>query len=93
MHAVVAAELITGVLNRSELRRTVALISSCRLVVPDESDIRRALRSLEKHVLADGLCWNDCLIAATAMRLNQPVMTPNEKHFRVFRGLEIIRPY
>ncbi len=93
MHAVVAAELITGVLNRSELRRTAALISTCRVVVPDESDMRRALRLLEKHVPADGLDWNDCLIAATALRLGEPVVTPNEKHFRVFRGLEVIKPY
>jgi predicted nucleic acid-binding protein len=93
MHAVVAAELITGVLNRSELRRATALISTCRVIVPDESDIRRALRLLEKHVLSDGLEWNDCLIAATAMRLDQPVLTPNEKHFRVFKGLEVVRPY
>lgn len=93
IHAVVAAELVSGVLNRSELRRTAALISTCRLVVPDESDVRRALRMLEKHVLADGLDWHDCLIAATALRLDQPVVTPNEKHFRVFRGLEVIKPY
>src|SRR5437868_318790 len=77
MHLVVAAELIAGVLNRAELRRTKALISSCRLMLPDDSDLRRALRLLERHILADGLDWNDCLIAATAMRIRQPVVTPN----------------
>lgn len=93
MHAVVAAELIAGVLNRSELRRTVALISTCRLVVADESDVRRALRLLERHVLADGIDWNDCLIAATALRLGEPVVTLNVKHFRVVRGLDVVKAY
>ena len=91
IHAVVAAELIAGVLDRPELRRTASLVSSCRLVVPDESDLRRALRLLERHVLADGVEWNDCVVAATALRMGRPVVTPNEKHFRVFRGLKIIR--
>lgn len=93
MHAVVAAELIAGVLNRSELRRTAALISTCRLVVPDESDVRRALRLLERHVLADGIDWSDCLIAASALRLGAPVVTLNTKHFRVVRGLDVVRAY
>lgn len=93
MHAVVAAELITGVLNRAELRRTMALVSTCRLIVPDESDIRRALGFLERHILTDGLDWNDCLIAATALRMRRPVITPNRKHFRIFRGLRTEHPY
>jgi predicted nucleic acid-binding protein len=93
MHLVVAAELIAGVLNRSELRRTLALISSCRLLLPDESDMRRALRLLERHGLADGLDWNDCLIGATALRLRHAVVTLNEKHFRAIRGVRVVRPY
>lgn len=93
MHAVVAAELIAGVLDRSELRRTMAMISTCQLLIPDDSDIRRALQLLERHTLSDGLDWNDCLIAATALRLRMPVATLNEKHFRVFRGLKTLRPY
>ncbi len=93
MHAVVAAELLAGVLNRSELRRTTAMISTCRIETPDDTDMYRALGLLEKHVLADGLDWNDCLIACTAMRLRVPVVTLNRKHFRVFRGLKVVVPY
>lgn len=93
MHAVVAAELLSGVLGRAELKRTTSLISTCRLLVPDESDVRRALRLLERHVLAHGVGWNDCLIAATALRLDSPVVTLNTKHFQIMRGLDVIRPY
>ena len=93
IHAVVAAELIAGALNKPELRRSMALISTCEMVVPDESDIRRSLVLLEKHALTHGPGWSDCLIAATALRLRQPVVTSNDKHFRAFRGLEVIRPY
>ncbi len=92
MHAVVAGELLTGVMNRNEMRRTMALISTCRLIVPDESDFRRALAWMERHVLSDGVGWNDCLLAATALRLRLPVVTPNLKHFGVFRGLKALGP-
>lgn len=93
MHVVVAAELLGGVLNRPDLRRTLDLISSCRLLLPDESDLRRGLRLLERHRLSQGAAWNDCLLAATALRLGLAVVTLNEKHFGAVRGLKVIRPY
>jgi predicted nucleic acid-binding protein len=92
-HAIVVAELFAGSLNRSDLRRVIALASTCRVIVPDEADIRRALRLLERHALSHGVDWNDCLIAASALRLAQPVVTTNDKHFRPFRGLKVRRPY
>ncbi|MBY0260847.1 MAG: PIN domain-containing protein [Phycisphaerales bacterium] len=93
LHLVVAAELISGARDRAELRRANAVISGCRQIVPTETDLRRALVLLQRHRLADGPDWNDCQIAATAIRLGLPVMTLNEKHFRVFRGLKLVRPY
>ena len=93
MHTVVAAELIAGARNKPELRRVTALMSGCRLLLPDESDLRRALRLLERHALPDGLDWCDCLIAATAMRLGETVVTPNLKHFRAIRAVRAMRPY
>ena len=35
----------------------------------------------------------DCLIAATALRLNLAVVTINDRHFRLFKGLKVLRPY
>jgi predicted nucleic acid-binding protein len=93
MHVAVAAELFFGSRDRAELRRAQTLVSTCDIVTPNETDHRRALHYLEQHVLANGPGWNDCLIAATATRLELPVLTLNEKHFRVFRGLRVIRPY
>jgi predicted nucleic acid-binding protein len=93
MHGVVAAEIISGARNRTEQRRAMLLVSTCESIMPDESDLRRSLKLLERHCLGDGVEWLDCLIAATALRLKCPVATLNEKHFRVFNGLKVMRPY
>jgi predicted nucleic acid-binding protein len=93
VHAVASAELVAGARNRRELRVVDALIDSCELVVPDSHDIRRSISLLRRQRLADGVEWNDCVIAATCLRLGASVATLNEKHFRVFRGLTVVRPY
>ena len=93
MHAVTSAELASGARGARELRVVDALIGSCEVVIPDAHDISRSLTLLRRHRLADGVEWNDCIIAATCLRLGVAVATLNDKHFRPFRGLTVARPY
>jgi predicted nucleic acid-binding protein len=44
-------------------------------------------------VLSTRLGWPDCLIAAAALRLDLPLVTLNDKHFKPIRGLRVVRPY
>ena len=60
-------------------------------VVPADFDHCRAF--VKRYTLPFGVGWPDCLIAATALRLRLPVVTLNDKHFRVIRGLRVMRPY
>ena len=56
-------------------------------------DLVAALSLLRQHRLSASVGWADCLIAATCIRLDLPLITCNVKHFKSLRGLRIIRPY
>lgn len=93
LHAAVAAELLAGVRGRLELRQFDALADRARLLFPTADDWTLALRLCRQHGRASGTDWVDCLVAAAAIRLDIPVATINEKHFRPIRGLKVVRPY
>ena len=92
-HFVAAAEVLTGSRDRADLRAGANLLRRFVLVPAHEADSPLALRLLRRHRLADGVGWPDCLIAATCLRLGHGITTLNDKHFRVFRGLRVVRPY
>jgi predicted nucleic acid-binding protein len=93
VHPVVEAELIAGTRNRSELKQVQRLLARFDSLPLEAIDARTSLRLLSRHRLTSGVSWEDCLLAATALRTKAPVATLNDKHFRAFRGLEVVRPY
>lgn len=93
LHAAVAAELTAGLRDRKEVRAFDELTAKARTLIPNEADWTLALQLCRSHTRTSGVDWVDCLVAATALRLGVPVATINEKHFRVIRGLKVVRPY
>ncbi|CAG1010954.1 Ribonuclease VapC10 [Phycisphaerales bacterium] len=93
VHPVVEAELIVGARGRGELKQVLKLLARFESLAMEPIDARTSLRLLGRHRLGGGVSWEDCLLAATALRLSVPLATLNDKHFRVFRGLEVVRPY
>jgi predicted nucleic acid-binding protein len=93
LHAAVAAELIAGIRDRSELRQFEKLTAQSRTIIPTGDDWTLALQLCRTYARSSGVDWVDCLLAATAIRLDVPVATINEKHFRPLRGLRVVRPY
>ena len=93
MHAIVAAELTCGALNKRQLKGAERAIGQSRLLIPTDHDWRVCQTILARYWLADSVDIPDALLAATAMRLRRTVATINEKHFRCIRGLKFIRPY
>jgi len=93
VHPVVEAELIAGARDKDDLRHVLRLLARFETLTLEPIDARRSLALLRRHRLADGASWEDCLLAATALRRSTPLATLNEKHFRVFRGLRVVRPY
>lgn len=93
LHAAVAAELITGARNNSEQRQLDRLFSFMRMVYPTSNDWDLALQQQRRLRNFSGTDWVDCLISATALRLDIPVATLNERHFKPFSKLKVVRPY
>ena len=93
VHPVTGAELLFGARDRSHLRAVQTMLGSLRVLVVRNSDFVVAGDLLERYVLTHRVGWPDCLIAATCQRLGVPLVTMNDKDFRIFRGLKVIRPY
>ncbi len=93
IHPVSAGEVLGGAKDRTELAALDQLVARFRLAHAKHVDFTAALGFVRQFTLSHRIGWPDCLIAATGIRLGLPVVTVNDKHFRVIRGLSVIRPY
>lgn len=93
IHPAAEAELLAGARDLRDLRSLNELARHFRRVAITASDFDHCLAFVSRLTLSHGVGWPDCLIAATALRLDASVVTLNEKHFRAVRGLRLIRPY
>jgi predicted nucleic acid-binding protein len=85
-HLLVAAELLTGARDKSELALIDSFLQTFDLLIPNEADGLSALDLYRQFRLSHGVDWPDCQITATALRLGVEVFTQNVKHFTAFPG-------
>ena len=93
VHPLVAGEILAGSRNRREMTRFDGALSAMPAVASEASDWVDYLRLFRTHFLTHGIGWEDCLLAATALRLDFEVMTLNVKHFQAVPHLKVVRPY
>jgi predicted nucleic acid-binding protein len=93
VHPLVAAEILAGSRNRREMAQFDRALSAMQSVRGEASDWDACLRLFRTHFLTQGIGWEDCLIAATALRLDFDVATLNVKHFQAIPDLRVVRPY
>ncbi len=91
--AVTQAELIVGALARAQFRAIDQLLDRFDIEPIVAQDSVRALSWLKKYYHAHGVGFHDCLLGAAAARLHIPIVTSNEKHFKILPGVKVIRPY
>jgi predicted nucleic acid-binding protein len=89
----VEAEVIEGTLDSRDLIRSRRAFRSFNIIHATEADGATAIEWLARVHLSLGVGFHDCLIASTALRLNLTVVTTNDRDFRLFKGLRVIRPY
>lgn len=91
LSAVSYMELVQGVRDKSELRALRKALQYWKAVIqPLDSEISaRAMFLIETYALSHGLQLADALIAATAITLGEPLVTANDKHYRMIDGLEV----
>ena len=92
-HPVVVAETLQGARNRQEQQAIEAFLARFQIVDVEASDLRDSIVRLTGYSLSHGVGWHDCLIAATASRLNTEIATLNDRDFSCFGDVRVVRPY
>ena len=86
-------ELVQGMRNKRELSefRKAIRIWNCKIIHLNEEISSKAMFYIERHYLGHPLELADALIATTALINGLPLITGNDKHFRIIKELKIKR--
>lgn len=86
-------ELIQGCRSQADLRRVMKLIESYEVHWLDAAGCDQALGLFAAYRLSHNLGMIDALIAQTAIALDVPLATFNQKHYAAVPQLRTIQPY
>ena len=85
-------ELVVGCRNKTEQRHIERFLHRFQVLKLTEQVSDTAVDLLRQYRLSHGLAIPDALIAATAMALNQPFISKNQRDYRFIKGLQLL-PY
>ena len=96
LSAVTYMELVQGMRNKAELSSLEATLSTWNAtIVPINEDISNHASILVKQYFhSHSVSLADALVAATALQYQLPLLTANDKHYKMIADLklEIFRP-
>jgi len=84
-------ELVQGMRNKNEfteLRKALRSWNTKILFISEEISAK-AMFYVEKHYLSHSLEMADALIAATAVANQLPILTANDKHYKMIKELRV----
>ncbi len=84
-------ELVQGMRNKNELnnlRSALHVWNSKILYISEEISIK-AMFFVEHHYLSHSIQLADALIGATAISYGLPILTGNDKHYKILKGIRI----
>lgn len=84
-------ELVQGMRNKKELnvlRKALHDWNSKILYVSEEISVK-AMFFIEQHYLSHSIQLADALIGATAIAYGLPILTGNDKHYKVMKDLQL----
>ncbi len=86
-------ELLQGARDKGDAREIKRYFATMqfRMLPLTESIGHRAATYIEQYALSFAMRMPDALIAASAVENREPLLTGNQKHFRVVRGLQVVR--
>lgn len=90
---VVWLEVIEGAANRLDQEKAIRLLTHFDRISVANDDFEWAIRESLVFRLSHNVDMMDCLIAASAQRLQRPLFTCNLKHFRPLIGSLAVKPY
>jgi predicted nucleic acid-binding protein len=85
-------ELIVGCRNKAELRTVERFLSRFQIIKVSEVISDTGVDLLRQYRLSHGLLIADALIAATALTMDQPFVTKNQRDYLFISGLQVL-PY
>jgi len=91
--AVTYMELVQGMRNKHELNslRQALRAWNASVIYLSEEISAKAMFYVEQHFLSHSLALADSLVGATAITHGIPLLTGNEKHYRILSDLELRR--
>jgi predicted nucleic acid-binding protein len=84
-------ELVQGMRNKTELnslRKSLNGWNAKILYISEEISIK-AMFFVEQHYLSHSIQLADSLIGATAIAYGLPILTGNDKHYKIFKNLQL----
>ena len=84
-------ELVQGMRNKNELsnfRRALHVWNSEILYISEEISVK-AMFFVEQHYLSHSIQLADALIGATAIAYGLPILTGNDKHYKILKDIQI----
>ena len=86
-------ELVQGMRNKKELnnlRQALHAWNSKILYITEEISAK-AMFAVEQHFLSHSMQLADALIGSTAVAHGLPLLTGNDKHYKIIKGLQLKR--
>jgi predicted nucleic acid-binding protein len=85
-------ELVQGMRNKSELTelRRAFREWNAKILYINEEISSKAMFYIERHYLSHSLQLADALIASTALVNGLPILTGNDKHYKMIKELDFI---
>ena len=86
-------ELVQGMRNKKELNnlRKALHIWNAQILYISEEISAKAMFYVEQHFSSYSMQLADALIGATAIAYGNPILTGNDKHYKILKDLEIKR--
>jgi len=84
-------ELVQGMRNKNELnnfRKALHAWNSKVLYISEDISVK-AMFFVEQHYLSHSIQLADALIGATAIAYGLPILTGNEKHYKILKDIQI----
>ena len=86
-------ELVQGMRNKKELNTLRKSIHSwnAKVLYISEEISSKAMFYVEQHFLSHSLQLADALIGATAVAYGLPIITGNDKHYKIVKDIQIAK--
>ncbi|NOY53859.1 MAG: type II toxin-antitoxin system VapC family toxin [Deltaproteobacteria bacterium] len=86
-------ELVQGMRNKKELNglRQALHVWNTRILYISEEISAKAMFAVEQHFLSHSMQLADALIGATAISYGLPLLTGNDKHYKIMKEIQLKR--